>query len=321
MYGRSPNGAAVPFSAVEEFEAAVRSSGWDGYFTQISKGRFSTERAFLGGTEISMWTVNFNNQLQIVARGSPEGYVGFLLPRMASGEVTMCGTNLTDGGLVFFPDGSEMDFVVSEGTGNETILVREDEFRAIARALDPSETLSFPEATTIYQADPLRFVPARRDISWMLRMGCLDAEAVSRLLAIFALWMTDASPGLRAEPLRSGRAAAIARRARAFIDDRYQNKIRLEDLCAYTEVGARTLQRCFASYFQIGVFEYIKVRRLNAVRRALVAADPSVDSVTHIASVNGISHLGRLSVEYLAYFGESPRETLAVRKPTVAVRR
>lgn len=155
----------------------------------------------------------------------------------------------------------------------------------------------------------------------MLGMGCLDAEAVSRLLAIFALCITDASPGLRAEPLRNGRAADIARRARAFIDDKYQNKIRMEDLCNYTEVGVRTLQRCFASYFQIGVFEYIKVRRLNAMRRALAAADPSVDSVTHIASVNGLSHLGRLSVEYRAYFGESPHETLAVRKPIVAVRR
>ena len=319
IYDRSPNGTAVTFSAVEELEEAARSSGWDVDYRRISKGRFSTEHAFLDGGEISLTSVNFKSQLQILARGSPEGFVGFFLPRIASAEATMFGTNLTDRGLVFFPDGSEMDFVVLEGTGNETILVREDEFRAVAGALAPSETLSFPEATTIYQADPARFAPARREISSILRMGCVDAEAVSRLLAILALWMTDASPGLRAEPLRKGRAAAIARRARAFIEDNYQNKIRLEDLCTCTEVGARTLQRCFASYFQIGVFEYIKVRRLNAVRRALVAADPSVDSVTPIASVNGISHLGRFSTEYRAYFGESPSETLAVRKPIVAV--
>ena len=88
--------------------------------------------------------------------------------------------------------------------------------------------------------------------------------------------MTDASPGLRAEQLGNGRAAAHRPASQAFIEDNYQHKIRLEDLCTYTEVGVRTLQRCFASYFQIGVFEYIKVRRLNAVRRALVAADPSV---------------------------------------------
>ena len=43
MHGMSPNRVAVPFSAVEQLEAAVRSGGWDGHFTQISKGRFSTE--------------------------------------------------------------------------------------------------------------------------------------------------------------------------------------------------------------------------------------------------------------------------------------
>ena len=315
------NGAALRISAVEKLEEAVRSSGWDVDYRQMSKGRFSTEHAFLDGGEISLTSVNFKSQLQILARGSPEGFVGFFLPRIASAEATMFGTNLTDGGLVFFPDGSEIDFVVSEGTGNETILVREDELCAVARALAPSETFSLPEATTIYQADPLRFAPARREISSMLRMGYLDAEAVSRLLAMFVLWMTDASPGFSAEPLRNGGAAYNARRVQDFIEENFQHKIRLEDLCAFTGVGARTLQRCFVSYFQVGVFEYLKVCRLNSVRRALVAADPSGDSITQIASVNGFSHLGRFSVEYRAYFGECPRETLAVRKLIVAARR
>ena len=75
----------------------------------------------------------------------------------------------------------------------------------------------------------------------------------------------------------------------------------------------RSLQRCFKSYFQIGPFEYIKTRRLNEARRALIAADPSDCSVTQIAMMNGISHLGRFSAEYRAYFGESPSETLVAR--------
>jgi AraC-like DNA-binding protein len=57
--------------------------------------------------------------------------------------------------------------------------------------------------------------------------------------------------------------------------------------------------------------EYIKVRRLNAARRrALVNAVPSVCAVAHIATNNGFHHLGRFSVAYRSYFGESPSETL-----------
>ena len=193
------NTAKATFSTVEELEESVRSVGWDVDYRQLSKGRYSSEHAFLDGNDISLTSVNFKKRMHITARGSPEGYVGFLLPRAASGEATMFGTTLTDGGLIFFPGGSEMDFVVSEGVGCETILVREDKFYAIVRALAPSESWSFLEATTSYQADPLRFIPTRWELFSQLRIGCLDAEAVSGLLAKLVLWTTDASPELRAE--------------------------------------------------------------------------------------------------------------------------
>ena len=56
--------------------------------------------------------------------------------------------------------------------------------------------------------------------------------------------------------------------------------------------------------------DYIKARRLNAARLALVAADSSCGQVARIAVDNGYTHLGRFSVDYRKHFGESPRETL-----------
>ena len=110
-------------------------------------------------------------------------------------------------------------------------------------------------------------------------------------------------------------AVAIARRAQAFIEDEYRNPIQLKDLCTYSGVGVRTLQRYFAAHFQMSPSEYINTLRLNETRRALLNAEPSVYTVTRIATSNGFSHLGRFSVGYRAYFGESPSETLAARKP------
>ena len=314
MCPKSQNRASVTYSAVEELEEAAQSVGWDIDYRQISKGAFSAEFAFLDGAETSLTSVNFNNHLHISCE-PPEEFVGFFLPRLASGEATICGTTLTDGELVLFPTRSEMEFVTSGKVGNETVLLPEVEFRAIARALAPSETSSFPKATAIYQADSLRCAQMRREFSSMLGNGSLDAEAVSSLLTMIVLWITDASSKSSAEHLSNGSAAAIARRAQAFIEDEYQNTIRLSDLCAHTGVGLRTLQRCFASHFQISPFEYIKARRLNEARRDLVTADPSICTVTQIATGNGFPHLGRFSVEYRAHFGESPSETLEARKP------
>jgi AraC family ethanolamine operon transcriptional activator len=264
--------------------------------------------------ETSLASVNFNNDLRISCE-APEELVGFFLPRLASGGLTTCGTTVTDGELILFPAQSEMDFIISGKVKNETVLFPEAEFRATAKALAPSATLSFPEATAIYQADPRRCAQMRWVISSVLGEGCLDAEAVSSLLTMIVLWITDASSRSSIEQLRNGNAVAVARRAQAFIEDGYRDPIQLKDICAYSGVGLRTLQRNFAAHFQMSPFEYINALRLNETRRALVNSEPSVCTVTRIAMNNGFPHLGRFSVTYRAYFGESPNETLAARKP------
>ncbi len=314
MYDKSQNRDSISFSEVEELEEAARSVGWDIDYRQISKGIFSSEFAFLDVAETSLASVNFNNDLHISCE-APEELVGFFLPRLASGGLTTCGTTMTDGELVFFPAQSEMDFIISGKVINKTVLFSEAEFRATAKALAPSETLSFPEAAVIYQADPRLCAQMRWVISSVLEEGCLDAEAASSLLTMFVLCITDASSRSSAEQLNNGNAVAIARRAQAFIKDEYRDPIQLKDLCAHSGVGFRTLQRYFAAQFQMSPLQYVNALRMNKARRALVNAEPSVSTVTQIATGNGFSHLGRFSVAYRAYFDESPSETLAARKP------
>jgi AraC-like DNA-binding protein len=314
VYDKSQNRASITFSEVEELEEVAQSIGWDIDYRQISKGIFSSELASLDVAETSLTTVNFNNDLHISCE-APEELVGFFLPRLATGGLTTCGTTVTDGELIVFPAQSEMDFIISGKVTNETVLFPEAEFRATAKALAPSATLSFPEATAIYQADPRLCAQMRREISSVLGKGCLDAEAVSSLLTMIVLWITDASSRSSAEQLPNGAAVAIARRAQAFIEDEYRNPIQLKDLCAHSGVGFRTLQRYFAAHFQMSPFEYINTLRMNETRRALVNAEPSVSTVTRIATSNGFSHLGRFSGAYRDYFSESPSETLAAQKP------
>ena len=85
----------------------------------------------------------------------------------------------------------------------------------------------------------------------------------------------------------------------------------MEDLCRHSGVSVRTLQRRFSEYFQMSPFEYIKARRLNAARKALMGGDSSRDQVTRIALDNGFTHLGRFYLDYREHFGESPSATLA----------
>src|SRR2546425_10106416 len=84
----------------------------------------------------------------------------------------------------------------------------------------------------------------------------------------------------------------------------------LSDLCAVAGVGERTLRTVFQETYGMSPVQYLKLRRLHQVKRALRRADSDLNTVQSVANRFGIWHLGRFAVEYRALFGESPLETL-----------
>jgi AraC-like DNA-binding protein len=55
---------------------------------------------------------------------------------------------------------------------------------------------------------------------------------------------------------------------------------------------------------------HFRMLRLSEARRALLAADRELVTVTEIATSFGFVELGRFSVEYRKVFGESPSQTM-----------
>jgi transcriptional regulator GlxA family with amidase domain len=82
------------------------------------------------------------------------------------------------------------------------------------------------------------------------------------------------------------------------------------DLAAAAGVSERTLRAAFQDYFGMGPLTYLKLRTLNLVHKALQGADPSVTTVTGVATQFGVWELGRLAHSYRQLFGELPSETL-----------
>jgi AraC-like DNA-binding protein len=84
----------------------------------------------------------------------------------------------------------------------------------------------------------------------------------------------------------------------------------MPQLCALIGVTERTLRSCCAEFLGISPSRYVLLRRLKAVRIALLDADPAAASVAEIASGCGFTELGRFAVAYRNLFGESPSTTL-----------
>ncbi len=102
----------------------------------------------------------------------------------------------------------------------------------------------------------------------------------------------------------------IATRTREYIDAHYREKLRSEDLSRAVGAGVRQIQREFERRFQTTPTGYLRIMRLDAARRALLAADAANSRVTDVALSCGFSHLGRFSVEFRSQFGELPSEVL-----------
>ena len=93
-------------------------------------------------------------------------------------------------------------------------------------------------------------------------------------------------------------------------DDEY---ISVEQLATAAGVSERTIRDAFQHYFGLAPVRYLNRRTLHQVRRALKAADPTVVTVTEIATQFGVWQLGRFARDYRFLFGELPSETLRKR--------
>jgi AraC family transcriptional regulator, ethanolamine operon transcriptional activator len=90
--------------------------------------------------------------------------------------------------------------------------------------------------------------------------------------------------------------AILMGRAMDFADQRDDDEYLLvEQLATAAGVSERTLQTAFQEYFGVGPVRYLKLRTLHQVRRALKNADPSMTTVSEIATQFGVWELGRLA--------------------------
>jgi AraC family ethanolamine operon transcriptional activator len=104
--------------------------------------------------------------------------------------------------------------------------------------------------------------------------------------------------------------ARVLRRALAHLHELAEQPVYTLDLCASADVSERTLRTVFREYFGMGPMHYLKLHRLQQVRRALCADSPTDSSVKSIALTHGFWELGRFAADYRRLFGESPAETL-----------
>ena len=117
----------------------------------------------------------------------------------------------------------------------------------------------------------------------------------------------DVCPRFCAHPFRR---ATLVQEAEDYMRDHLDEPITLEAICTAVKTSKSALSYGFKDIFGLSPMAYLKTVRLNGVRRALKASDPTQATVLGIANRYGFWHMGHFSRDYRQMFGESPSNTL-----------
>lgn len=102
----------------------------------------------------------------------------------------------------------------------------------------------------------------------------------------------------------------IIRRSGELLEARHGEHVSVEELAVAARVSQRTLRTAFNDYFGTGPGQYLQLRRLNQVHRALKAAESETNLVSDILLAHGVWEFSRFASRYRRLFGELPSETL-----------
>lgn len=100
-------------------------------------------------------------------------------------------------------------------------------------------------------------------------------------------------------------------RAIEYVDSHSNNGITVSDIAHHAHISIRALEEGFRKQYDTTPLIYLRNKRIDQVRNAIVAnaLSGATETITEIAFRHGFNHLGRFSAYYRERIGESPSET------------
>jgi AraC family ethanolamine operon transcriptional activator len=219
-------------------------------------------------------------------------------------------------GQIFLSVGSDAVDVTSVGPSDSVILT----FK-LAR---------FRNTLSTEAADLLSGDPANRgliDLAGERGQACAAAHSIMRAAAAqtdpdnsdraesFIRTLVEGSARMKHDvPAAIVSASRIVLRAVEVMLSNVSEPLGLTDIAAACNVSQRTLIYQFNDVVGITPMAYYKLQRLNAVRRALKAADIRITRVIDVAAGFGFYHMGHFAADFRELFGRLPSEMLGIER-------
>lgn len=103
-----------------------------------------------------------------------------------------------------------------------------------------------------------------------------------------------------------------------YINDTGYTFLTIPEITNAVGVSQRTLEYAFQDEFGLTPLDFLRLKRMHAARRKLLAASKEEVKIGDVCKQLGFYNPGRFSVKYKQLFGESPSETLRTRPRSVS---
>lgn len=307
----------VPISAADATQFSEQAREWNFEFTQLKRGKFSADGAFIVLDGVCIERVSFNQTL--LQRGYvPRNVVAVFLPGAGSAQPFVRGQLIEPGQCATLAEGETLDVITHAPYVDVGLAFDLNACRHQLDALNGG-SMGGGLGTAVVAPGPSWIADMLARVEWLMASvlelpQCLGNDQVRASLAdrvLAAMVRFDASPAdvdSGAHAARANRRVSV-RLARDLIHSRLSEPLRLSELCRHARLKIRSLEYGFREVTGLTPVAYIKSLRLNGVRKALRQDVWRQRSISEIAMDAGFWHLSQFAVDYRRFFGETPTET------------
>ena len=315
-FAPGPHLQATRFGDHDELSSLIR--GAQSEFIQRSPGAFKGE---FTSVCLDNGTVQFGQVgLPYLCRGAPSGdRLMVILHLKPQTDYVWKGRILDPRSLIALPPHTEHQDITPANSYWALVSFDRAHLERTLASLSGVEPALNSQASRILLPKPGSFEVLRRRLKAVhaavrsdpsfLKVPEARQSVEESVLSALALALGSASH-VRPSGYGAATHARVTRQVEAYLSAASGESLYLADLCAVAGVRERTLRYIFQERYGMSPVQYLKLRLLHQVRRALRRADPDLNTVQSVANRCGIWHLGRFASEYKALFNEAPLETL-----------
>ena len=309
-----PGGGTRTFLEPDHYEAGLRQARIEAVIVPQAKFRARLTWAELHHLQV----LRCEEDSPRVAYLQLASGLAFVSLSAASGSLPVLrGAEIHAGDIIFHSRGERMHQSTPGAFVWNVIAMDPAQLEHYGRALSGVPFSLPPEGRTLQ--------PSRRFMAGLRRLHariCRLAETKTKILShsevaraieqglIQMLVTCLTTAGARLDGYARRRHARIMVRFEEVLAEDLSRPLRMPELCKLVAVSDRTLRSCCAEFLGMGPTQYVLLRRLEAVRRALRDAKPDMANVAGVAHRFGFAELGRFAETYRATFGEAPSATL-----------